>query len=211
MGCFAPEPVLQRASTTSSRSLYARGAHIPYSSSYVSPLLQGPAESCQQHPHGTRWDNRNCFRGLSLAARCTADSVCASRTGGSSPSVARCTLHTGPSAAASLGACYVAAGWYAGPRGRLRESDGAILEPVRVAAARSVRTAEVLTYLAQHWRAVACLHSNVISTNSGACMGGVGRIPRLKEGKRRESLLKASINDVPFAQNFQSTSWNYID
>jgi hypothetical protein len=36
----------------------------------------------------------------------------------------------------------------------------------------------------------------------GSLHGGVGRIPRLKEGKRRESLLKALINDVSFAQTF---------
>jgi hypothetical protein len=36
----------------------------------------------------------------------------------------------------------------------------------------------------------------------GSLHGGVGRIFRLKEGKRRESLLRALINDVSFAQTF---------
>ncbi|KAJ7351958.1 hypothetical protein DFH08DRAFT_956775 [Mycena albidolilacea] len=142
MGCFAPEPVLQRAPTTSSRSLYARGAHIPYSSSHVSPLLQGPPS----HPR-TRMPATPAWYELGQPqlfpwAIPSGDSVCAYRTGGSSASMARCTLHR--AIRRRKHRCKLCRRrLVCRPRGRMREPDRAIFEPVRVAAARSVRTAEV--------------------------------------------------------------------
>ncbi|KAJ7314540.1 hypothetical protein DFH08DRAFT_1087156 [Mycena albidolilacea] len=120
-GCFAPEPVLQRAPTTSSRSLYARGAHIPYSSSHVSPLLQGPPSRPRTRmPATPAWyemGQSQLFPWAIPGGAMYPPTAYVRLVPGDPPPAWPGAYYTGPSAAASLGASYVAAGWYAGLAG----------------------------------------------------------------------------------------------
>jgi hypothetical protein len=166
MGSFAPEPVLQRAPTTSSwqpQPVCARRAYTLFIVLRVPAAAARPAESsAYAYASNTRIVRDGTTATVSVGypwrRDVPAESVqCASRTGGLSASVARCTLHRAGICRRKPRCKLCRRTLVCRPRGRMRESDGAILEPVRVAAARSVRTAEVLTYLAHHWRTIACL------------------------------------------------------
>jgi hypothetical protein len=117
----ASPPVLQRAPTTSSRSLYARGAHIPCSSSHVSPLLQSlPSHPRTRMPATPAWyevGQPQLFPWAIPGGAMYPPTAYVRLVPGDPPPAWPGARYTGPSAAASLGASYVAAGWYAGLAG----------------------------------------------------------------------------------------------